>query len=139
NEETMRLPEGEYTVYLRKSRKDIEEESRTGVDTLQAHRRTLYELARQYKISITEEYAEVVSGERISARPQMQRLLEDVDAGRRKGVLVMEVERLARGDTLDQGIVAQTFKYSGTLIITPTKIYDPNDPNDEEYFECGLF
>jgi len=135
----MNLPEGEYAVYLRKSRKDIEEESRTGVDTLQSHRRTLYELARRYNISITEEYAEVVSGERISARPQMQRLLEDVDAGRWKGVLVMEVERLARGDTLDQGIVAQTFKYSNTLIITPMKIYDPNDPNDEEYFEFGLF
>lgn len=135
----MKLPEGEYAVYLRKSRKDIEEEGRTGVDTLQSHRRTLYDLARRYNISITEEYAEVVSGERISARPQMQRLLEDVDAGRWKGVLVMEVERLARGDTMDQGIVAQAFKYSNTLIITPMKIYDPQDPNDEEYFEFGLF
>lgn len=134
-----RLPEGEYAVYLRKSRKDIEDESRTGEDTLKAHRRALYDLARRYNISITEEYPEVVSGERISVRPQMQRLLEDVDAGRFKGVLVMEVERLARGDTMDQGIVAQAFKYSNTLIITPMKIYDPNDPNDEEYFEFGLF
>src|SRR5690606_26569493 len=118
----MKLPEGEYAVYLRKSRKDIEEESRTGVDTLQAHRRTLYDLARRLNISVTEEYPEVVSGERISARPQMQRLLEDVDNGRWKGILVMEVERLARGDTMDQGIVADAFKFSETLIITPGKI-----------------
>lgn len=135
----LRLPEGEYAVYLRKSRKDIEEESRTGLDTLQTHRRALFDLARRLNISITEEYPEVVSGERISARPEMQRLLSDVDNGRWKGVLVMEVERLARGDTMDQGIVAQAFKYSNTLIITPTKIFDPTDPNDEEYFEFGLF
>src|SRR5690606_37287515 len=59
--------------------------------------------------------------------------------GRWKGRLVMEVERLARGDTMDQGIVADAFKFSETLIITPGKIYDPTDPNDEEYFEFGLF
>src|SRR5690606_23760426 len=53
--------------------------------------------------------------------------------------LVMEVERLARGDTIDQGIVAQTFKYSGTKIITPLKTYDPSNEFDEEYFEFGLF
>ena len=56
-----------------------------------------------------------------------------------EGVLVVEVERLARGDTIDQGIMAQTFKYSGTKIVTPLKVYDPNNEYDEEYFEFGLF
>ena len=56
-----------------------------------------------------------------------------------QGVLVVEVERLARGDTIDQGIVAQAFKYSETKIITPVKVYDPNNEFDEEYFEFGLF
>lgn len=51
----------------------------------------------------------------------------------------MEIERLARGDTIDQGIVAQTFKYSGTRIITPARDYDPSSEADEEYFEFGLF
>lgn len=55
------------------------------------------------------------------------------------GVLVVEVERLARGDTSDQGRVAKTFKFSDTLIITPSKTYDPNNEYDEEYFEFGLF
>ncbi|WP_025704885.1 recombinase family protein [Paenibacillus graminis] len=45
----------------------------------------------------------------------------------------------ARGDTLDQGFVAQAFKYSGTRIITPVKVYDPDNEFDEEYFEFGLF
>lgn len=53
--------------------------------------------------------------------------------------MVIEVERLARGDTVDQGIVAQTFKYSNTKIITPMKVYDPQNEFDEEYFEFGLF
>lgn len=57
----------------------------------------------------------------------MQRLLNDVEDGRWAGVLVMEVERLARGNTTDQGIVADTFKYSDTKIVTPNKIYDPGD------------
>ena len=51
----------------------------------------------------------------------------------------MEVERLARGNTIDQGIVSQAFKYSNTLIITPNKVYNPANEFDEEYFEFGLF
>jgi site-specific DNA recombinase len=37
----------------------------------------------------------------------MQQLLSEVEQGKWKGVFVVEVERLARGDTIDQGIVAQ--------------------------------
>ena len=37
------------------------------------------------------------------------------------------------------GIVSETFKYSDTLIITPSKTYNPNNEFDEEYFEFGLF
>ena len=43
------------------------------------------------------------------------------------------------GDTIDQGIVAQAFKFSGTKIVTPSKTYDPENEFDEEYFEFGLF
>ncbi|HCM24594.1 MAG TPA: recombinase family protein, partial [Ruminococcaceae bacterium] len=73
------------------------------------------------------------------ARPVMQQLLLDIEKRTWAGVLVMEVERLARGDTIDQGIVTQTFKYSETVIVTPVKTYDPNNEFDEEYFEFGLF
>ena len=69
----------------------------------------------------------------------MQQLLNDIENNMWTGVLVVEVERLARGDTIDQGIVSQTFKNSYTKIITPIKIYDPNNEYDEEYFEFGLF
>lgn len=69
----------------------------------------------------------------------MQKLLHDVEAGIWDSVLVYEVERLARGDTLDQGMVARAFRLSGTKIITPNKVYDPESEFDEEYFEFGLF
>lgn len=128
-----------YCLYLRKSRADIESESHGEGETLARHEKALLELAKRLRLHITEIYREVVSGETISARPVMQRLLSEVEQGAWEGVLVMEVERLARGDTIDQGIVAQTFKFSNTRIITPLKTYDPANEYDEEYFEFGLF
>ena len=128
-----------YLIYLRKSRADAEAERRGEGETLARHERALTELAGRLHLTVTEIYREVVSGETIAARPMMQRLLAEVEDGAWAGVLVMEVERLARGDTVDQGIVSQAFKWSGTKIITPSKTYDPNNEFDEEYFEFGLF
>lgn len=84
-------------------------------------------------------HKEIVSGETISARPVMLQLLDEVSKGMWDGVLVMEVERLARGDTMDQGFVSQTFRYTNTKIVTPMKVYDPSNEFDQEYFEFGLF
>ncbi len=130
----------QYLIYLRKSRADRDKEMQTGnFDTLQRHRDTLLALAKQRSYSIAHIYEEVVSGDTIAERPEMQKLLRAVESGSFAGVLVMEVPRLARGNTRDQGIVSETFQYSGTKIITPDKIYDPSDEADEEYFEFGLF
>lgn len=130
---------GRYIIYLRKSRADIEAEQRGEGETLARHKRALLELARRLKLNIIDIYPEIVSGETIASRPVMQRLLTEVEQGLWDGVLVYEVERLARGDTIDQGIVAQAFKFSNTKIITPVKTYDPDNEYDEEYFEFGLF
>ena len=130
----------QYLIYLRKSRKDRDQELQTGnFDTLQRHRDTLLGLAKQRGYSIAHIYEEVVSGDTISDRPEMQNLLAAVETGKFTGVLVMEVPRLARGNTQDQGIVSETFKYTNTKIITPEKVFDPSDEADEEYFEFGLF
>ena len=130
----------QYLIYLRKSRKDRELESQTGqFDTLQRHRDALTALAQARGYPIAHIYEEVVSGDTIADRPEMQKLLSAVETGDFAGVLVMEVPRLARGNTRDQGMVAETFQYSGTKIITPEKVYDPADEADEEYFEFGLF
>ena len=113
-----------YCTYLRKSRADAEAEARGEGETLERHRKILFDLAKRLHLDVTKEYAEIVSGETIASRPVVQELLADVEQGLWNGVLVVEVERLARGDTIDQGIIAQTFKFSDTKIITPMKTYD---------------
>lgn len=128
-----------YACYLRKSRKDIEAENHGQGETLARHEKRLKDYANSIGIKISKFYKEVVSGESISSRPVMQQLLSDVENGMWTGILVVEVERLARGNTMDQGIVSNAFQYSNTKIITPLKIYDPNNEYDEEYFEFGLF
>lgn len=126
-------------IYLRKSRADREAEARGEGETLARHERILLDLAKKKEYIVGAIYREVVSGETIADRPVMQQLLREVESGMWDGVLVVEVERLARGDTIDQGVVSRAFQYSDTKIITPTKIYDPNNEFDEEYFEFGLF
>ena len=128
-----------YAMYLRKSRSDIEAEQFGEGETLSKHRKILTDLARRNGHKIMETYEEIVSGESLADRPEAKRLIKDVNKKLWKGVYVMEVERLARGDTKDQGIVSESFKYSKTLIITPTKTFDPDNVFDEEYFEFGLF
>lgn len=123
-------------VYLRKSR--MEE----GMDTdevLRKHRQWLDECAHRHGLDILEYFPEVVSGESLYARPQMLRLLEDVEAGRFDAVLCMDLDRLSRGRMKDQGIILDTFKDSGTLIVTPEKVYDLSDEIDDELAEFKTF
>ena len=131
--------DGIYDAYLRKSREDLELERIKKLDTLQQHERFIKNRAKELGIKIRKTYKEVVSGELIQERPEIQKLLKDLETGTVDGVLIVEVERLTRGDAKDQGIISQTFKYSNTKIITLNKIYDPNCDEDEEYFEFGLF
>lgn len=122
----------EYAIYLRKSRKDLELEAMGEGETLARHKNALLELAQKKELKIAKIYEEMVSGESIEDRPQIQELLNEVIAGKYRGVLVMEIERLARGNTRDQGEIAEAFWGSETLIITPSKTYDPTNEFDEE-------
>lgn len=128
-----------YAIYLRKSRTDAEAESHGEGETLSRHENALTDLAEKSGLKIIKIYREIVSGETIAARPEIQKLLSEVEMGLYEGVLVMDADRLARGDSVDQGLVARAFRLTGTKIITPRKIYDPNSEFDEEYFEFELF
>lgn len=128
-----------YVKYLRKSRFDRDYAELSVEETLKRHEAILDELAEKKGYHIAKTYYEVVSGESISARPEIQKMLEEVSAGLYEGVLVVDVERLARGNGADQAYISQVFQFSGTKIITPLKIYDPSNEYDEEYFEFGLF
>ena len=129
----------QYVKYLRKSRFDRDYAEMSTEETLKRHEAILDKLAKDRGYFVTKTYYEVVSGESIAARPEIQKLLDEVSAGIYAGVLVVDLERLARGNGADQGYISQVFQYSGTKIITPMKIYDPCNEFDEEYFEFGLF
>lgn len=129
----------EYAIYLRKSRADLDAEALGQGETLARHRRQLLELADRNGYEIGEIYQEIISGDSIEARPEMLRLLSDVEKQRWKGVLCMDIDRLARGDSADQGRITRTFSLSDTLIITPGRTYDMANDDDEEYADFGLF
>ena len=133
-----------YAIYLRKSRADVEAEKLGEGETLARHKKILTELAARNGYYIEKIYHEIVSGETIQARPQMQELIKDCYAGKYKGVLVIEVTRLSRGNQGDAQTILDCLKYAnnnrGIQIITPTKVYDvAHSPDDEEYMEFELF
>ena len=130
-----------YAIYLRKSRKDMELEAMGEGETLARHHARLLNLAARNDIHPDQivVYKELVSADSIEERPEMLRLLNDVYAKKYRAVLVTEVERLARGNTTDQGVVASAFEATSTSIMTEVKTYDPNSEADQNYFEFGLF
>ena len=128
-----------YAVYLRKSRADLDAEAMGQGETLARHRETLLDYAARHGLEIGAVYEEIISGESIDARPKMKQLLREVEQGRWAGVLCMDIDRLARGNSADQARVSNTFRISGTLIITPSKVYDQSRESDEEYVDFELF
>lgn len=126
-------------IYLRKSRTDNQFESVTEV--LARHEQMLQDYCmRFFQQPIPEEniYREVVSGETISDRPVMIKLLEDIEKGEIEAVVVIEPQRLSRGSFGDIDVIVNTFRYTNTLVITPTKHYDLNNKFDRKYFEQEL-
>ena len=63
-----------YCAYLRKSRLDIEAERYSNTDTLERQKQILLDFAKRNNIPISKIYKEVVSGESIDARPEIQKL-----------------------------------------------------------------
>ena len=90
-----------YAIYLRKSRADIEAEKLGEGETLARHRKILEELAARKGFFIREVYTEIESGQTITGRPKMQKLIEDCYDGKYKGILIVEVTRLSRGNQGD--------------------------------------
>ncbi|KNY24807.1 recombinase family protein [Pseudobacteroides cellulosolvens] len=129
-----------YCIYLRKSRADEEIEKTLGEgETLAKHRKTLLEFSKKMQFNIVKIHEELVSGESLLYRPAMLELLKEVEQGLYAGVIVMDQQRLGRGDMEEQGIILKTFKKANTKIITPDKTYDLNNEFDEEYSEFEAF
>ena len=120
------LPPGitpeEILEYLRKSRSD--DPTLTVEEVLEKHERQLDEWAeRTLGRVIPEEnkFREVVSGETIESRSEIQKVLKMIESPKVKGVLIKEVSRLGRPSLKEIGILSELFQYSNTLIITPAR------------------
>lgn len=130
-----------YLVYLRKSRKDASLGDLTDEEILAKHKATLLELCRTLKIPMPEENIryEIGSGDTIQDRPVFQQVLKELENNMWAGIIIVEIERLGRGDSMDQGRILQAIKYSKSRVITPYKMYYPYiSTEDEEDLECDL-
>lgn len=101
----------QYAKYLRKSRFDRDYAEMSVEETLKRHEAILDRLAGERGYRVTKTYYEVVSGESIAARPEIQKLLEEVNAGLYAGVLVVDLERLRAATAPIRRISARYFSF----------------------------
>lgn len=125
--------------YLRKSRSD--DPILTVEEVLANHEKILDEWAERNlgrEVPEKNKFREVVSGETIDDRPEIKKLLKMIESPRYKAILIVEVQRLSRGDLEDAGRLIKLLRYSNTLVITPQKTYDLRDEYDRDAFEREL-
>lgn len=125
--------------YLRKSRSD--EPSMSIDEVLSKHEAILAEYTlRNFGEIIPAEntYREVASSETIDSRPEMLKLLKRIESPAIKAILVVDVQRLSRGDLEDAGRLIKLLRYTDTKIITPQRIYDIQDEYDRDNFAREL-
>lgn len=127
-------------MYLRKSRADLEKEQYGEYETLAIHEYELTNFAeREGYVLDKPYYRELVSGERIADRLEFQKMMNKVEEGGYRGIVVHAIARLGRGDPMEYGWILFTLKRTRTLIITPSKVYDPNDPTDARHLQMEMF
>lgn len=129
----------ELLVYLRKSQSD--DPLMTIEEVLSKHESILDEWCERHlgrKVSEENKFREVVSGETIRERPEINKLLRLIESPRYTAVMTVEPQRLTRGDLEDIGRLMKLFKHTGTYIITPERVYNLRDEYDWNAFESEL-
>ena len=125
--------------YLRKSQSD--DPLLTVEEVLRKHEAILDEWAERHlggKVPEENKFREIVSGETIKGRPEIQKVLRLIESPKIKAVKVVEPQRLTRGDLEDIGRLMKLLKHTNTLVITPNRIYDLRDEYDWDAFEREL-
>lgn len=125
--------------YLRKSQSD--DPLMTVEEVLQKHENILDEWAMRHlgaKVPEENKFREIVSGETISERPEINKVLRLIESPKYKAVKVVEPQRLTRGDLEDIGRLMKLFKLTNTYVITPERVYDLRDEYDWNAFEAEL-
>jgi len=117
-------------LYLRKSRGEEED--------LIKHETILIDMCKKndWKYVI---FKEIATSDSIELRPIFQKLLEDIQNDIYDAVLVVDYDRLSRGDMGQQDKIKKIFQKSETLIITPNKLFNLSDDMDDTYAEFSGF
>ena len=134
------LPE-EILLYSRKSRTD--DPTLTVEEVLAKHEQMLDEWVEKNlpglgRIPEENRYREVVSGENLDSRPRALEMLRRAESPRYKAVLIVEPQRLSRGDLEDIGRIVKLLRYSKTIVLTLRYAYDLRDDRDRDDFEREL-
>lgn len=124
----------EVLVYLRKSRSDSPDMSVEEV--LRKHEEMIQQYASTHFHSPIPEkniFREVVSGETIESRPQMKNLLKMIESEQFKAVLVVEPQRLSRGDLEDCGRLINILRYTNTTVLTLTHSFNLQEEYERNF------
>ena len=126
-------------VYLRKSRSDNPEMSVEEV--LRKHEDLIQDYARSHFGSPIPEkniFREVVSGETIESRPQVKLVLQKIESPQIKAVLIVEPQRLSRGDLEDCGRLINILRYTNTMVLTLTHSFNLQEEYERKFFEMEI-
>jgi DNA invertase Pin-like site-specific DNA recombinase len=129
----------EFLLYLRKSRTD--DPLLTVEEVLAKHETILDEWCEKNlggRVPEENKFREVVSGETIADRPEVQKLLKKIESPKYKGIIIVDVPRLSRGDLEDAGRLIKILRYTNTLVVAPPKSYDLTNEDDRDSFEREL-
>lgn len=128
-----------WIIYLRKSRQDDPHE--TVEEVLAKHETMLQEYAeRELGGRIPEDniYREIVSGESIDDRVEIKKVLARMEDPAVKGVVVVEPQRLSRGDLEDCGRLINSLRFTKTQVATPYMTYDLENKMERKFFQDEL-
>ena len=137
--ELLNLKPEEILDYLRKSQSD--DPLLTVEEVLAKHEAILDEWDERYlgaKVPEQNRFREVVSGETLKERPEINKVLRLIESPKYKAVKVVEPQRLTRGDLEDIGRLMKLLKLTNTLVITPERVYDLRDEYDWNAIEAEL-
>lgn len=129
----------EILIYLRKSRAD--DPLLTTEEVLSNHESILDEWAERnlpYPIPKENRFKEVVSGESISDRLEFQKVLKMIESDSIKAVFVKEIARLGRPDKQEIGYISKIFRFTNTMVITPSRTFNIADDFERKMFEQEL-
>ena len=131
----------EILIYSRKSQSD--DPTMPVEEVLAKHEQMLNDyISRNFPgqptIAESDRYREVVSGETIAHRPRLQELLRRIESPRVKALLIVEPQRLSRGDLEDIGRLVKLLRYTDTIVLTLQYAYDLSDERDRDSFEREL-